>query len=82
MKTEDPIPEKPKKNQTKYNLNDYAKYSSLAFEMVIIMVAGVYGGRFFDRFFALHFPLFTLFLSLISVGLAIYLAIKDFIHPK
>jgi ATP synthase protein I len=82
MKTEDPIPEKPKKIQTKYNLSDYAKYTSLAFEMVIIMVAGVFGGRFFDRFFELHFPVFTLLLSLISVGLAIYFAIKDFIHPK
>jgi len=82
MKTERPATEKSKKNQTKSNLNDYAKYSSLAFEMIIIIIAGVFGGQFLDRKLSFHFPVFTLSFSLISVALAIYIAIKDFINPK
>jgi F0F1-type ATP synthase assembly protein I len=85
MKPEDPIPipKKPTKNNpTKNSLKNYAKYSSIAFEMIAVIMVGIFGGRFLDHLCGFHFPVFTLPLSLIFVGLAIYIAIKDFIHPK
>jgi F0F1-type ATP synthase assembly protein I len=82
MKKEDPIAEKQKIKPTKNSLTNYARYSSLAFEMIAIIIVGVLGGRFLDKTFDFQFPVFTLPLTIIFVGLAIYIAIKDFIHPK
>ena len=70
---------KSNKNKNKKNLNDYAKYSGIAFQMGIIIFAGVLGGKKIDEYFSLETPIFTLILSLLSVGLAIYISIKDFI---
>ena len=47
--------------------------------MGIIIVLGVFGGFKLDQKLNLSFPVFTLFLSIIAVGLAIYIAIKDFL---
>jgi hypothetical protein len=82
MKTEVPIPEKPKKNRTNYNYSEYARYSSLAIEMIVVIILGVFGGKYLDTCLSFHFPIFTLLLSLLSVGLAMYLAIRDVINPK
>ncbi len=57
----------------------YARYSSLAFQMLFIILAGVFGGREIDRVIAWKFPVFTVVLSILSVFLAIYFAVKDFI---
>ena len=58
-------------------LNSYARYSSIAFQMVVIMLAGVFGGRELDRWLELQFPVFTLILTILAVILAIYFVIKD-----
>jgi 4-hydroxybenzoate polyprenyltransferase len=50
--------------------------------MAAVIGLGVFGGQYLDNKLALKTPWFTLALSLFSVGLAIYLAIKDFIHHK
>jgi hypothetical protein len=50
--------------------------------MIVIIVAGTFGGLKLDQWVNLNFPLFTLVLTLFSVSLAIYLAIKDFIKFK
>jgi len=50
--------------------------------MIVVIGLGVFGGQFLDKKFSLKPPWFTLALSLFSVGLAIYLAIKDFIQHK
>jgi len=68
-------PTRPKKNP----LNNYAKYSSIAMQMLVIILIGVYGGYKLDELLEIKFPVFTILLSLISVSLAIYVAIKDFI---
>ena len=60
-------------------VNDFIKYSAIAFQMVVIILAGVFGGIKLDQILKLEFPLFTLILSTLSVALAIYYAIKDFI---
>ena len=67
------------KNQPKEpkRLNDFAKYSTMAFQMVIIIGLGVLGGIKLDDWLHLRFPLFTVFLSMGAVVLAIYYFIKD-----
>jgi hypothetical protein len=63
-------------------LKNYAKYSSIAFQMLVIILLGVFGGYKLDQYLELKFPVFTLVLSLASVALAIYYAIKDFLKNK
>lgn len=58
-------------------LNAYARYSSIAFQMLVIILAGVFGGRELDKWLELQFPAFTLVLTILAVILAIYFVIKD-----
>ncbi len=67
-------PEKKKKQ-----INNWGKYTSIASQMIVIIVAGTFGGLKLDQWVNIDFPLFTLILTLSSVILAIYLAIKDFL---
>lgn len=69
-------PEKTNK-QKKKHLNNYAKYSSIAIQMLVIILAGVFGGYKLDQWLDLTFPVFTVVLSLLSVILAIYTVVKD-----
>jgi F0F1-type ATP synthase assembly protein I len=71
-----------KQQQTKKEkkaLNAYAKYSSIAFQMLVIILAGVFGGRELDKWVEWDFPVFTMTLTILAVFLAIYTVIKDLI---
>lgn len=70
-------PEKPVKS-----LNDYAKYSNMAFQMLVIMLLGVFGGIRLDKILKLNFPVCTVVLSLSGFLLAMYIGLKDFIGTK
>lgn len=61
-------------------LNAYARYSSIAFQMLVIILAGVFGGRELDKWVEWEFPVFTLILTILAVFLAIYTVIKDLIR--
>jgi ATP synthase protein I len=63
-------------------LNNYARYSGLAFQMVIIILAGTFGGIQLDKWVKFKFPVFTVVLSLGSVLLAMYIVLKEFISDK
>jgi len=65
---------KPKKQ-----LDDFIRYSSLAFEMIVIMSIGVFAGYVIDHWLNLRFPVFTLVLMILSVIGAIYYAIRKFL---
>ncbi len=65
----------PKKE--KKALNAYARYTSIAFQMLAIILVGVFGGRELDRWLELSFPVFTLILTILGVVLAIFTVIKD-----
>ena len=67
---------KPKK------LPDYAKYSGMGLQMLVIMLAGVFGGKYLDKLVAPPFPVFTLLLTLLGVAVAIWYFIKDFLKKK
>jgi len=58
---------------------EYVRYSGLAFQMMAIIAAGTYGGLRIDKHLDWKFPAFTLALSLSSVGLAMWLAVRDFL---
>lgn len=63
------------KNKKRKNnpLGFYAKYSALAFEMIIIILAGAFGGRELDKIVKWDFPVFTLTLTLLgAVGAVLY----------
>jgi hypothetical protein len=66
--------QKPKKK-----VDDFIRYSGLAFEMIAIMGIGVFAGVKIDRWLGLSFPAFTLGLMVLSVVGAIYHAIRKFL---
>jgi F0F1-type ATP synthase assembly protein I len=64
-------------NKGKFDLKDYAKYSSLIFQMAIIIAIGVGGGYLLDHLVHWKFPVFIILFSFISVVAAIYFVVKD-----
>ena len=63
----------------KHQLNNYARYSGMVFQMGVIIFAGVFGGMKLDEKVKWEFPLFTLILSILSVVAALYVVLKDFL---
>ena len=64
-------------------LKFYAKYSSLAMQMGVIIVAGAFGGKALDKLVEWKFPVFTLVLTLLSViGAVIYGTREIFLMNK
>jgi hypothetical protein len=51
----------------------------MGFQMILIILAGTFGGIKLDKMTHLNFPLFTVILSVLSVFIAMYLILKDFI---
>lgn len=62
-------------------MNNYIKYTQIGFQMAIIITIGAFGGKKLDEHYHLTLPVFTIILSLLSIAAALYLALKDFIHP-
>ncbi|MBE0650930.1 MAG: AtpZ/AtpI family protein [Bacteroidales bacterium] len=73
-------------NEKKKNKNNplsfYAKYSALAFEMIIIIVAGAFGGRELDKVVNWNFPVFTLILTLLAAAGAILFGVRELFKKK
>ncbi len=60
-------------NQKKNNpLNSYAHFSGIAFQMIAIIGIGVFLGIKLDEKFPNKYQLFTIILSLLSIGVALY----------
>ena len=70
---------RPQKNPEETGLRTYARYSGLAFQMIIIILATTWGGTKLDKILELKTPVFTIILSLLGVFTAIYTTLKDFI---
>ena len=49
--------------------------------MALIIGGGCYGGYKLDEYFKIVTPIFTIILSLLSIALAMYVVLKDFINP-
>ena len=67
------------KNSGNDGLTNYARYTSLGVQMIVIILVTVWGGIKLDKLFGLETPVFTIILSLLGVFAAIYTAVKDFI---
>ncbi|MFM1876076.1 MAG: hypothetical protein RL266_1813 [Bacteroidota bacterium] len=61
--------------------NAFLKYSSMATQMAVIIVAGALGGIQLDKYLATQTPWFTGGLTILSVILAMYFAVKDLLKP-
>ena len=68
-------------NRQKNQLHDYARYSGIAFQMLAVILLGVFAGYEADRLLRTK-PLFTVILSLVSVFLSIYLVTKDLLKKN
>lgn len=66
----------PRKKQPDFS---YMRYASMGTQMLVIIGLGVFGGYYLDKYLEFKIPVFTLLLSLLSVGIAIYISIKDFL---
>lgn len=71
-----------KEKQPPKPLNAYAKYSSLGIQMAIIIGGGCYGGYKLDEYYKNTNSVFTIIFSLLSIGLAMYVVIKDVIKSS
>lgn len=57
-------------------LNEYSKYSTLVFQMIVIVAAGVLGGIQLDRVMDVKGSVFTICLTLLSTFIALYYMFK------
>jgi hypothetical protein len=76
---EDPVEDNPKNNDFLYN---YAKYSSLALQTILLIGGCVFGGVKLDQWIGWKVPVCTLVFSILGVVGAIYLLVKDNFRNK
>lgn len=61
--------------ETKSSLGNYAKYSTIGFQMLGVMLVGAVGGIYLDKYLGTT-PIFTVVLLLTSVCYSMYLIIR------
>lgn len=74
------LKKKNQKNPGNKGLNDFAKYSGIAFQMIAVILFTTWGGIELDKLAKFNTPVFTIILSILGVFAAIYTAVKDFIR--
>jgi F0F1-type ATP synthase assembly protein I len=79
MTAPQPLKKKNLKSPENKGLNDFARYSGMAFQMIAIILITTWGGIELDKLVKFNTPVFTIILSLLGVFAAIYTALKDFI---
>ena len=79
MTEQQPLKKRKPKSPENKGLNDFAKYSGMAFQMLAIILVTTWGGIQLDKLAKFHTPVFTIILSILGVFAAIYTAVKDFI---
>jgi F0F1-type ATP synthase assembly protein I len=72
---------KKEKNSQEGGLSAYSRYTTIAIQMVVIIVVASLGGVKLDKL-ADTKPLFTIILSLLGVAAAMWLIIKDALRNK
>ncbi len=74
----------PKKNQ----LNNFIQYSSMAFQMGVIIFGSALGGVKLDQYLRQHhyleikFPVFTVSFTILGVVIAMYFFLKDLLKKN
>ena len=72
-------PKKPQKSTGNSGLQDFGRYSGMAFQMIIIILVMTWIGIKLDKILGLNSPVFTVIFSLLGVFAGIYTSIKDFL---
>jgi len=63
-------------------LKDYARYSSLALQMIVIVLAGAFGGKALDNWLQPGFPIFTVVLTILAVIGSVVYAMRGLFKNK
>lgn len=58
----------------------FLRYTGMATQMVVVIVVGLLAGRWLDSHFGTAKPWFTGLITVISVFLSMYLAVKDLLR--
>jgi ATP synthase protein I len=61
-------------------VDDYLKYSGLAFQLAAVLIVGVLAGKWLDNYFSTSRPYFTALLALVSLAVGMYASLKDLIR--
>jgi F0F1-type ATP synthase assembly protein I len=72
----------PSLEKKKKSLDSYARFSSIAFQMLAIILVGVFGGIKLDEWLKLSVPVFTIVLSILAVIASIYSVTRDLMRPR
>ena len=80
MTVPQPLKKKNLKSPENKGLNDFGRYSGMAFQMIAIILLTTWGGIELDKLVKFNTPVFTIILSLLGVFAAIYTVLKDFIR--
>ena len=68
---------KPRNQKNKNKFDDFLRYSSLGFEMMVIIALGTFGGYKIDQWMDNDFKGFTLGLMVLSVIVSIIYGIRN-----
>lgn len=63
-------------DQHRQRVQNYMKYSGMAIQMGVIILVGVYAGKWLDEYFQTA-PYLTVVLALFSIFAALYTSLKD-----
>jgi ATP synthase protein I len=58
-------------------INEYVKYSGLAFQMAALLLLGYWAGSKIDQWLNLAFPVFTIVLMVLFMIISLYSLIKS-----
>lgn len=58
-------------------LRSYAKYSTMGFQMIVIIGGLTWLGVKMDEWLSVNGPVFTIILALLSIGISFYLIFKQ-----
>ena len=70
------------KNNKYGYMRSYAKYFSLTFQMIVIIVGGGFGGKALDRYLNLETHIFTIVFIILATVLSFYLFFKSILSKK
>jgi F0F1-type ATP synthase assembly protein I len=64
-------------DKEKRSLREYARYSSLGFQIIAVVLTAFFIGHMLDKWIPTGFPLFTLIFSVGGLATMLYILIKD-----
>ncbi|CAI8307397.1 MAG: Uncharacterised protein [Flavobacterium sp. SCGC AAA160-P02] len=65
------------KPSKKKQLHKYARFSGIAFQMIVIIVLGAYAGQRLDKAYPNKYQLFTISFSFVALGVSMYYVISQ-----